>query len=456
VTYAHYVSNAAVKPRMPIDSPVLRPQSHPQLTPMAVIGASAALGTSVATSPTGVVAFLTASALLLMPATAVAAGLALELLRLPLVLSGAPSTLLYVAETLLFVLSCVSLSFLRKLSLQSVVVASLVVGVVAGPGILVALLSEPLPAVAASTNLITLPVIALTAGRALGAKRLAYVYKITTILMLANAVAGVLEVRTGTNGLVAQGLQYGKYVRNIGDLLRAPALMNGSVAAGLTASALLIWTIAELVRPSLGLRPRWIYLAIPACSLVLLLSTSRSAMVMLSIFVFAVGLSRGKSTSLKNRLIAFLLIVAMAVGFVVYGAGNNKSLFERIPVWQGLLVNSFSWFGKGLGSVGGATQSSFSPFPTTFVDNYWLSVYLQLGLVSLMVLFVLWVAALVALRRPHGDMRDGMLVGAIVFSIGTTAMLIEIWEYSGAMILLGLVVGNSLRLRAHPNDNSVA
>lgn len=394
-------------------------------------------------------AMITAGSLLVLafPSAGLAAAMCLELLRLLFLLVGVGSTTITVGSGVAVGLSAVGWGLRGDLRRGVVTRAIVVLLTIAGPGLVVALLRAPALSSLAAANVILPPVLALLAGSATSQSSSKRLFRLATLLMIANAIASIVEVRVGVHGLLDAGLQYGTEVREFGaSTLRAPALAGDNAAAGIAAAALLVWVLAmrddhQLVgNPLRGL-------AAASSGIVLVLSTSRSGLALLVVAAASLALSKG---SPGNRQWSRVLIAFVAVvGFVAYGLTSSTSLAARLDVWRGLTNSGLTWFGHGLGSVGAATYSRFSSWSPQFADNYWLSVYLQFGLWGT-VMTVWWLGRALALLGPRLRRQpEAGALCALAASVALTSIFVELWEYSAGMILLGFVSGRFLISLAH-------
>jgi hypothetical protein len=104
--------------------------------------------------------------------------------------------------------------------------------------------------------------------------------------------------------------------------------------------------------------------------------------------------------------------------------------------------------------VGAATTSRVTSGPQVFVDNYFVSVALQFGPVLGVALVAAVGYALWRLCRRTADRPVSVLFVALLAGLACSFLVIEAWEYPGAMMCLGLFVAHGLRLKAVPSDHA--
>jgi hypothetical protein len=267
-------------------------------------------------------------------------------------------------------------------------------------------------------------------------------------LLIANAVAGVAEYVIGPQRLVELGLPEGTAVRYIGTTFRAPGLTEVNAALGLMAGSFLLgyaalWLVRDLRPRSVG----W-HMGAGAAVIGLALSTSRTGALLLAAgLVAAVALNRGggQAARRRGRLIGLGVVVCVVAGFVAVGATGSSSLFERFEVWGRLLRSGPPWFGLGVGGVGAATNSRESSSPQIFTDNYFVSIALQFGIPVLIGLLIALVWGLVRLSRRSARQPRNVVHLAVLAGLAAGCLMIEVWEYAGAMMCLALFVAYAMR-----------
>jgi hypothetical protein len=224
----------------------------------------------------------------------------------------------------------------------------------------------------------------------------------------------------------------------------------------LAGAYLLGYTSLWLTGESRPRRLSW-HIAAAACVIGLALSTSRSGALMLVGGLLSALLlvrSRSKRRRRLSQLVGLLVVPGVAVSFAVVGATGWSSLFDRFGVWSSLLESGVPLFGFGIGSAGAATYSRVAEGPSVFVDNYFVSLALQLGplaAAALVGLFIFWLAKL---RSRSPNHPGAALHIALLAGLACSFLVLESWEYAGAMFCLALFAAYGFRLgssaRSHP------
>ncbi|WP_204343015.1 hypothetical protein [Micromonospora terminaliae] len=304
-------------------------------------------------------------------------------------------------------------------------------------------------------RLTVLPVLLLVVLCSLTRPQVLSLMTVLAWLMVANALASIGELMVGPARLVQWGFEENTAVRYIGDTFRVPGLTSFNAELGILAGAYLLGYVALWLTP--GARPgrRTWHAGALAAVICLALSTSRSGAVLVAGGVLAavvLNRSGGAAGRRRARIVGLAVVAVLAAGFVAVGATGAHSLFERFDVWARLLGDDVPLWGLGLGGVGAATTSRVTTGPQVFVDNYFVSVALQFGPVLGVALvgavgYLLW-----WLWRRTADRPVSVLFVALLAGLACASLLIEAWEYPGAMMCLGLFVAHGIRLEAAPPD----
>jgi hypothetical protein len=304
----------------------------------------------------------------------------------------------------------------------------------------------------AGARLTLLPLILLVVALGFSARELDRLITVTAWLVIANGVAAVVEYIIGPGQLVAWGFEEGRAVRLIGDTFRAPGLTEVNAELGLLAGAFLLgYAALWLVRP---LRPRnliW-HVAAGAAAVSLALSTSRSgALLLAGGLVTAVVLNRGGGPAARKRarIMGGAIVVLLVAGFAAVGATGMSSLLQRFEVWGALIEDGEPWLGVGVGGAGAATFSRAASSPEVFVDNYFVSVVLQYGFPIATVVAGLLVWGLYRLSRKSAEHGRYAVHLALLAGLACGSLMIELWEYTLAMVCLALFLAYA---RAVPDE----
>jgi hypothetical protein len=301
-------------------------------------------------------------------------------------------------------------------------------------------------------RLILVPVAMIVVVAALRPDAVRRLLTLLSWLVVANAVAGLVELAVGPARLVRIGFSEDRNIRYIDGVFRVPGLTTFNAELGMLAGVYLLGYLACWLTPRARPR-RWSWhagaLAATTC---LAMSTSRSGALLVVCGVLGAVLlprSRNRARRVVTLALAGGLVVAVAGAFAVLGAAGSRSLFERFTVW-GDLLDGVPAAGFGIGGAGAATYSRVADSPPVFVDNYYLDLGLQFGPVVMVVLIAAVVAALVWLaRRSAADPLTAMPI-ALVAGLAGASLVIDSWEFPAAMLAAFLFCAHGLRPEARP------
>ena len=267
----------------------------------------------------------------------------------------------------------------------------------------------------------------------LGIGKIDYICKIVRFLFwvcIANSIAGVIELQLGTQKLIAIGLPYGLQVREFtSGRVRALGLsltnFEFSLMSGLTA----ILCYAVLSRTMFDGQISRILAGVTfICALLnMYTSITRQGILFPLIGIFYLELTRK-----RNAVRIFGQVYLAAIfGAILLSVNNlfvrSDTFGSRLSLWKTLITQFGSFIGNGIGFCGGATTSSFAKnISQIFVDNYYISIFLQLGVLGLCIyLFVLF-------SYFSGTNRIGK---GIMLSITLISLITEFWEYTSVISL---------------------
>lgn len=293
------------------------------------------------------------------------------------------------------------------------------------------------------------PLVMLAVLVSLSAPATARLITVSAWLLVANGIAAVGELIVGPARLASWGFEQDRAIRYIDGTFRVPGLTEFNAELGMLAGAYLLGYVALWLtgsaRPG---RLAW-HAGAVAAAVCLALSTSRSGALLLAAGVVAgavLNRAGGAAGRRRSQLVGIGVLVLVAAGFAAVGATGSSSLFQRFGVWSSLLTSGTPVYGDGFGAVGAATTSRIASGPQVFVDNYFVSVALQCGPVALAALLVLVVVLLVRLWR-RSDRHAGHVVHiAVLAGLACSCLVLEAWEYAGAMSCLALFVAHARRL----------
>jgi len=379
--------------------------------------------------------------------------LALESTKLIPVMTGVPSSTVTMMAGALIYISLYSVLIQgrsRFLPLFQIIGALIIIF---GTGIVSEIVTTNLLHVSSTLNLLLAPVAAALVSRGMGKGAHRLLLRFVVLILLVNALACIWEIHAGTPELVASGLKYGSVIREIGGVLRSPGLMLTNADAGVFAGAGMLWLLVGWRIKSIRFSLIWLVVGLSAGAVVLVLSTSRSGVILFVVgaVVNVLAIWRGHVKHSRHgkfvSLIVVALVLVLPVLFLQNGATSADSLFKRFSAWSGLIKGQISFFGLGGGTVGGSSFSQWNSGSSIFVDNSWVSILLQyglLGLVSVLVILRISVRRLfLSLQRGTSTESRLQVAGilAVVIGMAVTGFVTEILDYFLAMVMLGAAIG---------------
>lgn len=246
------------------------------------------------------------------------------------------------------------------------------------------------------------------------------------ILQILNFAAGVFERQFGLSRLLSFGFEYGTNIRNFDSgTLRVPGLAITNFDLGLTSGVIL--SLAYFIQTGrLNFEQKYnqffILIVLISSAGGIFLSYSRSGAI-LSATVILLGEAFERRGFLKAQT---LFLTGAVVGLILMSGNflfsDNSSFKARLSLWEDLPKLTNPLIGQGVGTTGSATKSSFTSAEIpVVVDNYIISIYLQLGLLAI-IIFGAYLSYLVVKGDSFGR---ALVVGLIV-----AMQFVELWEYS--------------------------
>lgn len=414
----------------------------------AVIGTAGAAAASVAgfvaaASPGVLAAAIALPLVILVPLVATSLAILADGVAFPLLITGASTTLVNIG-VLGSVLLAVPMVLLRKTASPVVLRVTAILALAAVPGTIAALVLLPASQVLSGARYLAIPVVVALLASTLTDRARRTLLILVTIEMTVSFIAAIIETAIGSDRLLEEtGLDYGVTIRNIGETLRAPGTFAtnyhlGSFAGVFAVVALLWWGSLRGASRDIV----WRVIAVVSSIGCLVLSTYRTGLVIVLVAVGAAILLSGRRLPAWVKIVLALGAAGVAVGFVTAGLGSSDSFYERLAIWTGLLTDSVAPFGRGLGYSGAASGAEGAAVQI-FTDNYYISLWLQLGVSSLIFFGVFVVLAVLLVRM--GQRGDRRALPAACLWIGALAgfAFVELWEYTSAMSLVGFVLGSS-------------
>jgi hypothetical protein len=273
----------------------------------------------------------------------------------------------------------------------------------------------------------------------------AYAAKIVKMMFyvcIGNSIAGVVQLQLGTAKLIALGLPYGTQIREFRTgRVRALGLsltnFEFALFSGLTALVCYA-VISKLIL--IGDVSRLLALfTLLASTVSMYTSITRQG-----ILFPLIGIAFMEVTRARNAIRLYTIIYFAFIASTLLVVANNlfvrsDSFFGRISLWKALLDEYGQFLGNGIAFCGGATTSSFARnISQIFVDNFFISVFLQFGFLGL----IIYIIALLGFMH-----KTNRLGTAIVVAIALTSLITEFWDYTSvaalALILIATVGQNT-------------
>ncbi|WP_165314261.1 hypothetical protein [Agromyces protaetiae] len=417
--------------------------------PRVAVAATGAVGAVAAgyltvSSPLAIAAVVLLAAVLLSPALGLSIVVLADGVAFPFLLSGT-STMLVNLVVLGAALLALPAVFLKGRKHPAVLwpVAALLAAIV--PATIVGFATLPSMQVVSGLRYIVVPLIAAVIASTLSDRALRIVLRAVTVEMVVSLGAAIVETTLGSDRLLAlSGVSYGVSIRNIGETLRAPGTFAtnyhlGAFAGVFAVVAMFWWGMLPGAK-----RDRiWRLVALVAAVGCLVLSTYRTGVLVL-VIATAVAVLAVRAIPPAAKVAVVVVAAGVAVAFSAAGLDSSSSLFERFGIWADLLARGSAPVGSGTGYAGAASGAD-AAVRHIFTDNYYLSLWLQIGAFALVFVAVFaWIAwALFRAGRRVG--RDAAPIAAAAFALwlGVLAGLavVELWEYTSAMSLVALVLG---------------
>ena len=339
--------------------------------------------------------------------------------------TGVASGAIYV----LLIISAVGVFSRRDVTKTIVGMAAIAVAV--SIALMYASISLPIAQALQGLRLVSTPILVAVAVWGLNATGRIWLFKLCTILMAFTVVAAVYQASAGAPALVEAGLEAGTTVRTFDGQLRAPGLFLTNYEMGATAGVLAAIALVWFRRVAITIGNRcWLAASLIVSGAALVLSLYRTGMVFVAVTVLLV-LILDRSAGRIERALALSACVGVAtVLFLQSTLTSTYSLEDRAGVWERILgMPDIGLFGKGIGASGAASVSRFAIEPI-ITDNYFLSLWVQFGLLWWVLPAILLVMSLQRLRNQSAGWMA--LTGSLLVSLIATFFFVDYWEYSVA------------------------
>lgn len=271
-------------------------------------------------------------------------------------------------------------------------------------------------------------------------KYICKIVNLTFFVCIANAIAGVMQLRLGTQKLIALGLPYGTQIREFrSGRVRALGLSLTNFEFALFSGLTAIICYAVITRMILVNDVSRLFAGITLLASVVSLYTSITRQ---GIFLPLIGIAFLEIVRPRNAIRIYTLIYFFFILIIILLFANNlflqsDSFFGRIQLWRSLLREYGVFLGNGIGFCGGATTSSFAKnLSQIFVDNFFISIFLQVGVIGL----ILYAATLCVFFY-----NTNFLGKSVMISIILTSFITELWDYTSVAnlaLMIVVTVGN--------------
>ena len=281
-----------------------------------------------------------------------------------------------------------------------------------------------------------------------------YIVKMIFLVCIANSIAGLIQIRLGTQKLIALGLPYGTQIREFKTgRIRALGLSLTNFEFALFSGLTAILCYAVISKIILVGEVSRFFAFITLVSSVVSMYTSITRQ---GIFLPLIGIIFLEIARPRNAIRIYTQLYFLSILVTFLAIANNlflttDSTSGRIQLWRTLLRENGLFIGNGIGFCGGATTSSFARnISQIFVDNFYISIFLQTGTIGLF----LYIVSL------SGFFYNTNLFGkAILLAIIFTSFVTELWDYSSvaglALILIATLGQNNTEIiTLHKNHRS--
>lgn len=256
-----------------------------------------------------------------------------------------------------------------------------------------------------------------------------YILKFSLVLVILNAAAALFELTIGYNFFIKYANKYTfQPTQFLQSRFRAPGLTLSNFTLGYFAATTLLIVIANrLINPKIQKFNLLQKAGIISSLFAIFASYSRGALVMLAAGVTMLFIA-------YFRYLPMYLLALAIIGLTIFSVGFRTNYFDgtsgrdRFAIWAFVKANSNFGYGWGLGTSGATTNSSFALFGhKVIVDNYFLSIFWQIGFIGL----ILYTCVLVVL-----SLQMDKIGRSLILALALANMFIEFWEYTEVVSIL--------------------
>ncbi|PGV53349.1 hypothetical protein [Bacillus sp. AFS037270] len=291
--------------------------------------------------------------------------------------------------------------------------------------------------------------------------------KLFLLIFIISIAIWIMQYFLGIEQLINMGFNYGVNVKTyLGDLPRLPSMMGVPESYAFTLALLgLLLANGELFSGSKSSQSLIRIFTITFLSL----ATIRNAIILWIISEIMVFLFSFRNKSVKNfylyaSFLPFsLIIILVLIYYYIFFTNHNFSLFaydsliDRLDHW-GLYLPGISsingWIGFGLGSIGAASRRTATLGYNSLdyaVDNQYIALYQQFGIIGFLVFLILTFLILTLLYK--NAINNKRKNAQVAFSIFTATLIVSFFGNSLEVfpfnIMLWLIIGNGISQPIH-------
>ncbi|WP_406944931.1 O-antigen ligase family protein [Halobacillus sp. SY10] len=282
-------------------------------------------------------------------------------------------------------------------------------------------------------------------------------FKILMLIYILCLIGWIVQYVLGAQNLLLLGYKYGTNFEHFNSLLRLPSIVG--TPGNFSILLALLGFILEKCIPNEKKHYKWILNL--TTLLFLILSTKRFALlfwVIAQLVYFLVSTFRksSKRTVLFNNSMIFLFLPILTYTFYFildrfnYFASN--SLFARFKLWGEYLYSPFSLegiIGLGLGKVGAASRRmeelNYNSLNYS-VDNQYLAIYQQVGIIGLLITFalILIIGKKLLFTYVHNGEKNNLTALSLFSGLIIVSFFTNILELYPFNVFLWMFVGYNL------------
>lgn len=259
----------------------------------------------------------------------------------------------------------------------------------------------------------------------------------------------------GVDSLISMGFEYGKNVKHINGFPRLPSIVGSP-----DGYAFLLCIVGILLENcNMVSKKKKVKFLVKVVTLsFLLLSTIRSALLLWLAFQFIMIVPKMAKMANKNRLLVassvFFIIPLLIISWFTFVSdskiGASDSLKDRLSHWGAnapKLDTLEGWTGRGFGNVGAASlrlNDIGAKNDEYAVDNQFLALYEQTGLIGTMIFLALIIIALIRMKKHINERESVSVALALLLATLVSCMFTNIFEMYPFNVILWVVIGSNI------------